>query len=76
MSFVVAVLVFWVGMALAGVVYNVRRRNRLRCANMVCSQVSRDREAVTIPTMVEGITLEARLCPECWVLYRRWAVEG
>ena len=74
MILIIAAVVFWIGLVLSGVAYNVRRRNQLRCANMSCSQISRDRKGVTIPSVAEGITLDVKLCPECWALYRRWAV--
>ena len=72
-SYLLAAVLFWVGLLASAWVYNSRRRRQQRCANIACSRQSRDLERVTIPAVVEGITIDVRLCPDCWALYRRWA---
>ena len=73
MAYLAAAILFWIGLIVSGLVYNNRRRNQRRCANITCSKQSRDLERVTVPSVVDGLTFGVDLCPDCWVLYSRWA---
>lgn len=73
MIYLIAAALVWAGLIAGGLVYNARRRSQRRCANMACSRQSTSLERVTVPSRVEGTTLTANLCPDCWALYRRWA---
>ena len=72
MVYIAAAVFLWITVVASAFAY-LRRRGQQRCGNIACSRQSRDLERVTVPSKVDGLTFDVRLCPDCFALYSRWA---